>query len=108
MATVGLVSDQATIIRVMSGWARRRVTVEVRLQSGERIASMWGVLETAGAYQFGSEAEGDLHYRVGEGEFSIDPRRITLVEEPVGEPGTLVIRLHDDIELTITGGAPVA
>lgn len=92
----------------MSDWTRERVTVEVRLQSGERIASMWGVLETAGAYQFGSEAEGDLHYRVGDGEFSIDPRLVTQVEVRVGEPPTLIIRLHDDIEMTITGGAPAA
>jgi len=96
----------AAIIRVMSGWARQRVTLEVRLQSGERIVSLWGRLETAGAYQFGSEAEGDLHYRVGDGEFSIDPRIVTLVVEPSAGSGTLVVRLHDDVELTVTGPEP--
>jgi hypothetical protein len=98
--------DAAAVIRVMSGWARRQVTVEVRLQSGQRIASLWGQLETAGEYQFGSEAEGDLHYRVGDGEFSIDPRIVTQVVEPRGGSRTLVVRLHNDVELTITGPGP--
>ena len=97
------VSDAATMIRAMNDWSGKRVAVELRLPSGERLASIWGVLQTAGAYEFGAEAQGGLHFRVGDGEFSIDPRIVTGVAAPASGSGALVMRLHDNIELTITG-----
>jgi hypothetical protein len=103
---VGAVSDVATIIKAMQGWSRQRVTVEVRLLTGERVAAFWGTLELSGVYEFGgdAEAEGELHFRVGDGEFSIDPEIVTGVSAPVqGEPEALVIRLHANVELTVTG-----
>jgi hypothetical protein len=98
------VSDAAAIIKAMQPWSRQRVTVEVRLLTGERVAAFWGTLELAGAYEFGSEAEGELHFRVGDGEFSIDPQIVNGVTVPAhGDSGALVIRLHANLELTITG-----
>lgn len=87
----------------MNDWSGKRVAAELQLQSGERLASIWGVLHTAGAYEFGAEAEGVLHFRVGDGEFSIDPRIVTGVAAPAGASGALVVRLHDNIQLTISG-----
>jgi len=103
---VGAVSDAATIIRAMQPWSRQRVTVEVRLLSGERVAAFWGTLELAGTYEFGAEDEGELHFRVGDGEFSVDPQIVTGVTAPADVANRkLTIRLHADLELTVTGPA---